>query len=177
LQHRRWWETIQFTSYRSLQAIAICADYQSLKEQLPTVYPETPRLVGEQPTMTDVAETNMMKVQGGAQSAQEESQEHGSVDKNSVHSRLRANSSIMNLKKIMGESRPNFVSTKLTIAQSQTVERYQSECSVLHTSSVSQETPLSYDRSTNRRQVSAPSPSSVMRTGSPCTGRRPTRPM
>jgi len=54
--------------------------------------------------MTDVAGTNKIKVQGGGQSAQEESQDHGSLDKNSVHSRLRANSSIMNLKKIMGES-------------------------------------------------------------------------
>jgi len=56
--------------------------------------------------MTDVAETNVMKVQGdNADNTGNEHGEHGGThDRNSVHSRLRANSSIMNLKKIMGES-------------------------------------------------------------------------
>lgn len=54
--------------------------------------------------MTDVAESNVMKVEGGAK--ENEQTDNGSThDRNSVHSRLRANSSIMNLKKIMVANR------------------------------------------------------------------------
>lgn len=51
--------------------------------------------------MTDVAETNQVKTEGDDFAVDEN--ESNEV-KNNVHSRLRANSSIMQLKKILGTS-------------------------------------------------------------------------